>query len=215
MSGVILPDGTTFDIVASYGAAKTMSALSNANPGVATLASSHAVATGDIIEVTSGWPRLNGRVVKAGTVSVNSVPLLGIDTSSTSVYPAGSGTGTVREILTWQRLQWVYNPQTQGGDQGFVTHSPLESFDDYQLPSTRSPQSLTFDLGDDPTLPHFALLDAADSDRSPRALRANLPNGGIIYYNGILTINQTPTLSKGQVMTRKVTFSLQAPSTRY
>lgn len=215
MSGVILPDGTTLDVAATYGASKTMSAVTNANPGVATLASSHGVATSDIIEVTSGWPRLNGRVVKAGTVSVNSVPLTGIDTSSTTVYPAGSGTGTIREILTWQRLQWVYNLQTQGGDQQFTTHSPLESFDDYQLPTSRSPQSLSFELGDDPTLPHFAIMETADEARTNIALRANLPNGSIIYYNGILTLARTPTLSKGQVMVRRATFSLQGLSTRY
>jgi hypothetical protein len=215
MAGVILPDGTTFDIAASYGSSKTMSAVSNANPGVATLASSHGISAGDIMEMTSGWPRLNGRIVKAGTPSTNDIPLTGIDTTSTSVYPAGSGTGTIREILTWQRLQWVYNPQTQGGDQQFVTHSPMESFDDYQLPSTRSPQSLSFDLGDDPTLPHFALMEAADEARTNIALRANLPNGSILYYNGILTLARTPTLSKGNVMVRRATFSLQGASTRY
>jgi hypothetical protein len=109
----------------------------------------------------------------------------------------------------------MYNPQTQGGDQQFVTHSPMESFDDYQLPSSRSPQSLQFDVGDDPGLPHVALMEAADVARTNIALRANLPNGGIIYYNGILTFQQTPTLSKGNVMTRKATFSLQGASTRY
>jgi hypothetical protein len=58
-----------------------MTAVSNANPGVATLEASHGVALNDIIEVTSGWPRLNGRIVKAGTVNVNDVPLVGINTS--------------------------------------------------------------------------------------------------------------------------------------
>lgn len=215
MAGVILPDGTTFDIAATYGAAKNMTAVSNANPGVATLEASHGVAANDIMEVTSGWPRLNGRLVKAGTPSTNDIPLTGINTTSTSDYPAGSGTGTVREVLTWQRLQWIYNVATQGGDQGFVTHSPMESYDDYQLPSSRSPVSLSFDVGDVPGLPHIPLMEAADAARTNIALRANLPNGGIIYYNGILTFAQTPTLSKGNVMVRKATFSLQGLTTRY
>jgi hypothetical protein len=215
MASPILPDGTTFDIAASYGSTKAMSAVTNANPGIATLEASHGVAANDIFEVTSGWPRLNGRVVKAGTPSTNDIPLTGISTVDTNAYPAGSGSGSIREILTWQRLQWVYNVQTQGGDQGFATHSPMESFDEYQLPTSRSPVSLSFEVGDVPGLPHIPLMEAADIARTNVALRANLPNGGIIYYNGILTFAQTPTLNKGNVMVRRATFSLQGLTTRY
>ena len=81
---VKLPNGTTFAIATAYGASKNMTAVTNADPGVATLEASHGITTGDFFEVTSGWSRLTNKIVKAGTVATNDVPLLGIDTSLTS-----------------------------------------------------------------------------------------------------------------------------------
>ena len=47
---VKLPTGTTFAIATAYGASKTMSAVTNANPGVATLEAAHGVVLGDFME---------------------------------------------------------------------------------------------------------------------------------------------------------------------
>lgn len=210
-----LPDGTILSIASTYAAVATLSALTNANPGVATLSASHGVSTGDIIEVTSGWAKLNARVVKAGTVNVNDVPLSGIDTTSTTDYPAGSGIGSVREITAWTQIAQVLTVTTQGGDQQFVEYSYLESNDAYQLPSTRNPMSLTLSIADDATLPHVAVLKAANDDRQVRAIRAQLPGGSVIYYNGIVTYNETPSLTKGQVMAVEATVSLQSRPVRY
>ena len=99
---ISLPNGAIVSIASGYGASKVMSVLTNANPAVATLEASHGVATGDYIEVTSGWSRLTDKIVRAGTVSVNDVPLEGYNTSLTSIYPAGTGTGSVREITGWK-----------------------------------------------------------------------------------------------------------------
>lgn len=210
-----LPDGTILSIAASYGAVKAMSAVTNANPGIATLEASHGVVAGDIMEVTSGWAKLNNRVVKAGTPSTNDIPLTGIDTSSVTFYPAGSGTGSIREIATWQQIQQVLTVTTQGGDQQFTDYSYLESSDSFQLPGVRSPLSLTISIADDASLPHVAILKAASEDRQVRAIRAQLPGSSIIYYNGIVTYNETPSLTKGQVMAVTATVSLQSVPVRY
>jgi len=212
---VRLPNGATLAIASTYGSVATLSALTNANPGVATLSASHGVSTGDIIEVTSGWAQLNNRIVKAGTVATNDVPLTGIDTTNTTTYPAGSGTGSVREITAWQQIVQVTDVSTQGGDQQFATYSFLESSDQFQIPTTRSPQSLQFSVGDDTSLPHYAVLKAANDDRLQRALRVSLPGGSVIYYNAYITLNETPTLTKDQIMTFSVTASLLARPVRY
>lgn len=212
---VRLPDGTTIAIASSYGPTKTIEAITNADPAVATLGSSHAVLTGDVLEVTSGWPKLNGRIVKAGTVAGNDVPLLGINTSSTARYPIGAGTGSIREIASWQTISQIVESSSQGGDQQFVNYSFLDSDDEFQIPSTRTPQSLQFRIADDDTLPHYTILQEANEDRQPRALRATLPNGAVIFYNAYITLNETPTLTKGQIMTVQVTASLLALPTRY
>lgn len=210
-----LPNGAVLSIASAYLASKQMTAVTNANPGVATLEASSGVSAGDIIEITSGWPKLNGLIVKAGTPSSNDIPLTGIDTSSTTFFPAGAGTGSVREVSTWQTITQVIQLQTQGGQQQFATASFLDSDDQFQVPTSRAPQSLTIDIADDISLPHYAVLDAADQDRQPRALRLQLPGSSVIYYNGIVALNRTPSTTKDQVMTLSATFSLQARATRY
>lgn len=212
---VRLPNGATLAIVSTYGASKVLSVLTNANPGVATLEASHGVVLGDIIEVTSGWAKLNNKIVKAGTVTTNDVQLAGIDTSSTTLYPAGSGTGSIREITAFQQITQVLDTSTQGGDQQFATYEFLESDDQFQIPTVRSPQSLQFNVADDTSLPHYALLKAANDDRLQRALRILLPGGSVLYYNAYITLNETPSLTKGQVMSFQVTASLLSRPVRY
>ena len=91
---VKLPNGSLVYIASGYGAAKTMSVLTNASEAVATLEAAHGVVEGDFIEVTSGWSRLTNKIVRAGTISTNDVQLDLYDTTSTTIYAAGAGTGT-------------------------------------------------------------------------------------------------------------------------
>ena len=100
---VSLPNGVLLALATAYAAPQTISAISNASPGVATC-TAHGYANGDILEITSGWSRLNNKLVRAASVAANTFQLEGIDTSSTSLYPAGSGIGTVRKVTTFTQI---------------------------------------------------------------------------------------------------------------
>lgn len=210
-----LPNGATIAIGSVYGATKALSAFSNANPGVATLEASHGIAVGDIFEVTSGWSRANGNVYRASVVATNDVSVEGLNTSSTTMFPAGSGTGTVREVTGWQQITQVLELASSGGDQQFVTYSPLEDDAEHQIPTVKSPVSIKMKIGDDATLPHYAVLAAADADRQQRVIRILLPSGSPIYFSAYVTLQKTPTLTKNEVMGLEVTLSLINQVTRY
>lgn len=212
---VSLPNGSIISIASTYATAATMSVLSNASEAVATLSASHGVVENDILEITSGWSKLNGRIVRADSVATNDVTLEDINTSSTSRYPAGSGTGTVREITAWTQVSQVLESTSAGGEQQFTNYQFLEDDTERQIPTNKSAQSITLRVADDPTLAHYAILSAADEDRLPRAIRVQLPAGGVIYMNGYVTFNKTPTLTINEVMACQVTISLVAEPTRY
>lgn len=212
---VRLPNGATLAIVSTYGASKQMTAVTNATPGHATLEASHGITTGEFMEITSGWPKLNSRIVQAGTVATNDVPLLGIDTTDTVKYPAAGGTGSVRGITAWQTITQILNLSTSGGTQQFATYEFLDSDDQFQIPTVRAPLSLTFGIADDTSLPHYALISAASDDRQQRALKLTLPGGSVLTYNAYITLNATPSLTKGSVMELSVTASLLALPVRY
>jgi hypothetical protein len=211
---VSLPNGVIFSLATAYGSAKTISALTNANPGVAT-STAHGYANGDFLWITSGWSKLNDRVVRASGVATNAFNLEGIDTSATSAYPAGSGTGSAKAVSTFQQISQVLDCQTSGGDMQFANYSFLEQDFETQLPTQASPQVLTLTIADDASLAGYIALKAAAEARDTRALKAVFPNGSVLVYNGYVSFNETPTMTKGQVMGVRATFNLLAKPVRY
>lgn len=212
---VSLPNGAIVAIASGYATLKLMSAVSNANPGVATLEASHGVLSGDLIEVTSGWSRLNNRIVRAGTVATNSVPLEGIDTTSTTRFPAGSGAGSVRKINGFTQLAQIVGSTSEGGEQQFTTYQFLEADSEVRIPTNKSAAGITFTVADDPTLPGYILAQAANEDRLPRAVRIQLPNGSVLLYNAYISLAPIPSLTVNEIMTVQATLSLLSPPVRY
>lgn len=209
-----LPNGAILEIAATLSAAKSMTALSNASPAVAT-AAAHGLAAGDIIVVNSGWTRLNDKVVRVADADSGTFDLEGIDSTNTTVYTPGAGLGSVREVSAWAQISQITDVATSGGDQQFTTFGFLEEDDDRQLPTTKSPISMTVTVADDPALAYVPVCEAADEDKEARPLRLTLPNGSVIYYNAYVSITSTPALSRNNIMTRVITLSLAARPTRY
>lgn len=212
---VTLPNGALVAIASGYSAALDMTAVTNADPAVATLEAAHGVVSGDYLEVTSGWSRLTDKVVQAGTVATNDVPLLGIDTTLTSIYSAAGGTGSVRKITGWTQLSQILQSSSSGGEQQFLEYQFLESDAQKRIPTFKSASGLSFSIADDPTLAGYILASEANDDRLPRAVRITLPNGAVIVYNAYISLNKTPSLTVNEIMACEITLSLLAEPVRY
>lgn len=211
---VSLPNGATVEIASGIGSALTVSALTNADPAVAT-STAHGLSEGDYVIVTSGWSRLTDRVVRLGTTDANTFELEGINTSSTSVFAAGAGTGSVKEITGWTQLQQILSSTSNGGEQQFLDYQFLESDAAKRIPTFKSPAGLAFTVADDPTLAGYILAKAANDDRLPRAVRVNLPNGAKLLYYAYISLAPSPSLSVNEVMAVQVTLSLLGEPVRY
>lgn len=212
---IYFPNGTALAVASVLGASKSMSAISNAAEAVATLEASHGIIVDDIMVMTSGWGNLDGSIQKAKTVATNDVTLKNLDTTSTSRYPAGSGAGSIKEVTAWTAITQVMNLRTGGGDQQFAQYQFLESDTQRQIPTVRSPMTLEFELGDDQNLGWYDTLRAISDSRVATPLRATLPNGGVIYYNGIITMSETPSMNVNQPMALSVSVALSAKPTRF
>lgn len=211
---VSLPNGATVEIASGIGSALTVSALTNADPGVAT-STAHGLTDGDYVIVTSGWSRLTDRVVRVDDSDTNTFALEDIDTSSTSVYPAGAGTGSVKKVTGWTQLQQILTSTSNGGEQQFLDYQFLESDAAKRIPTFKSPAGLAFTVADDPTLAGYILAKAANDDRLPRAVRVNLPNGAKLLYYAYISLAPSPSLSVNEVMAVQVTLSLLGEPVRY
>ena len=211
---ISLPNGALVAIASGYGSVLSVTALTNANPAVATSVA-HGLTDGDIIEVTSGWSRLTKKIVKVDQLTVDTFLMMGIDSSLTSIYPAASGVGSVRKITGWTQLSQILDSSSSGGEQQFLEYQLLETDAQKRIPTFKSAAGLTFSIADDPTLAGYILASTANDDRLPRAVRITLPNGSVIYYNAYISLNKTPSLTVNQIMACQATLSLLAEPVRY
>ncbi len=207
--------GTSVAIASAYGAAKTMSAISNASEAVATLEASHGIVVDDVIEITSGWPALSGQLARVKTVATNDVTLELIDTSSTTQFPAGSGAGSVRKVSTWQSLGQIdADISSSGGEQQFRQIRLLSQLEEIELPTTRTATRLTLPYYDDPTAAWQAVVKAARDAKSPRGVRLSYPNGYITYGNGYWGMPDFATPRDG-VLGGDITVNMSARANTY
>ena len=211
---VSLPNGSVVAIASGYGSVKTITGISNANPGVVTSAA-HGFTDGDIIEVTSGWSRLTDKIVRVDDALSGTFELEGIDTSSTSIYPTGGGAGSAREITGWTQLAQITDSTSVGGEQQFLEYQFLESDSSKRIPTFKSAAGVTFTIADDPNLPGYILAKQANDDRAQRAVRITLSNGQVLFYNAFVSLSTIPSLTVNELMTVQVTLSLLAEPVRY
>ena len=122
----------------------------------------------------SGWSKLTDRIVRVDDSATDAFDLEGINTTSTSLYPAGGGAGTARKISGWTQLAQITNSSSEGGEQQFLTYQFLESDSEKRIPTTKSAAGITFTIADDPTLPGYQLAKEANDDRLPRAVLLTL-----------------------------------------
>jgi Phage tail tube protein, TTP len=186
--------GTQFAIGSTYGAAKAVTAISNASPAVATLEASHGVVPGDFIEISSSWDLANGRVFRVSAVASNDCTLEGFNALDTAKYPPGTGVGTAREITAWTTLSQITPAfSVAGGDQNFADTTFVTNLIRTQIPTDRNAITVTLPFFFDPTLAWFATVRTAADAAAPYAFRMIFPNGSRLVVGAYWSLRGVPT----------------------
>lgn len=208
-----LPNGSTFEIASALAASKSFTAITNGTaPSVS--ATSHGLIVGDYIVLTSGWSKINNRVFRVASSTTDAFTIAGVDTTSTTLYPAGQGAGSFQKVTGWTAISQITEVSFSGGEQQFLNFAFLEDADEKQMPTSKSAISMSLTVADDPNLPYVALVEAADVDLKARPLKLNLVSGSVMAYNAVVSITSTPTVTRDELMTRTITLSLQSRPTR-
>lgn len=215
--GLKFPNGAVLGISTAFAAAAVaVTATSNADPAVATVAAAGGIVAGDVLLVTSNWNAINECVAVAGTIADGtSIPLLGLDTTDTVDFPEGEGTGALLKVADWQDFSQQGDVSTSGGDQQFWTGQFLEdkSGRQRQVPTTKNAQSMSLPLYFDPSLPWYKAAKNVDRKRQPVVLRARLPDGDSLYWYGYLSFNSSPAMAANSPMQNNCTFSINSEVT--
>lgn len=211
---VYLPNGSIVAIASGYGSPFNVSAVTNADPAVAT-ATAHGLADGDYIDFVSGWARATDRIFRVDGGTTNTFELEDFDSTSTSLYPNGGGAGTARRITGWTQLAQILDSSSVGGEQNYWTGQFLEGDREIRIPTTKSAAGIDFQIADDPGQPGYQLAKQANDDRDPRAVRITLANGGILLYKAYISLSVIPSLTVNEAMTLGVSLSLLGDPIRY
>jgi len=209
------PEGSKFFFSQTFAAAKTLSAMSNANPTVGNSVG-HGFIAGDEALLTSGWEDATNAVFKLSAPSADTVGILGLDTTDTSFYPAGGGaSSTLQKVTQWVEIPQILTISTQGGDPRFTTVSPLARRNSFNVPTGFNPTSLTLTLGHDAANAAYQTMLAISRTLKPVAIKMQLSGGAVTYGYGYLAASEFPSLNQNQPNQVQVALSLQGRAISY
>lgn len=191
------PEGSKFYFSNTLAAAKNITALSNANPAVATSVA-HGYVDGDEVLLTSGWEDATDSVVKVDQLTADTFELEGMNTLDLNFYPAGSGVGTAQKISTWVEIPQVLGISTQGGDARFTTISPLAKRNDINVPTGFNAMSINVTLGHDPANANYQQMVDISRTLSKVAFKMVLSGGAVAYGYGYMSVSESPQLNRNQ-----------------
>lgn len=195
-----LPEGSSQQFSNTLAAAKTITAITNANPAVATC-TAHGYSTGDEIMLSSGWEDATDSVYKIESLDANSFKILGLDSTNTSFFPAGSGGGSAQKLSAWTAIPQVLTISASGGDARFTDVNPLAKRNGIRIPTGFNATSITLSLGFDATTPTYKTMVGISRSLSKVAFKQVLSGGSVQYGYGYLTVSEFPKLNNNQVNT--------------
>lgn len=210
-----VPTGSTFFIASTFAASKTTTVVTNASEAVVTSAG-HGYSSGDIVEMTSGWGRLNRRNFRIKSVATDTFVLEGADTSSTTFYPVGTGVGSVRKISTFTQITTTMNPQSTGGDPKTVTYKFIESDVEYSINDGFTASSYTLELDADSIgSAGYTALKTLTEVQTDTSLKIVTRNGALIFQPCTVALNEAIRMQDGQINRVNVSFNGNNRLTRY
>lgn len=211
MAGEKLPDGARIYLGTTLANAVNITAITNANPGVAS-AVAHGYADGDYLVMQAPWAQLDGMLVRVSGETTDAFDLEGFDTTDTTAFPASSNTAKSQKVSAWLEIPKITQPSMSGGDQQYAQFQYLAERIQRQIPTVKNAKSLTMQVTDEGgTSAIFTALVAADKSLTPQPIRVVLADGSEIVYMMYVGFDKQPSLTQGQIMTNALALTMAAP----
>lgn len=208
------PEGAKFLFSSTFAAAKTISAVTNADPAVAT-STAHSYTDGMEVLFNSGWEDAGDSVYRVDGAVTNSFAFEDLDTTDTDWFSAGSGIGTAQLVSSWVEIPQVLTISTTGGDPKFTPIAPLARRNAFQVPTGFNPTSITLGLGYDAQNANYKLMKNISRTLTKVAFKMLLAGGETSYGYGYMAVSEIPALASGQPNQVQASFSLIGRSISY
>lgn len=192
-------------------AADTVSAITKANPGVAT-ATAHGMSNGAfILGNIEGMKELNGRVFRIANIAANTFELEGEDTTNYDTFTSGN----VQEVTFGTSFGTVRGLTTNGGDFPFIDTTTIHDKVATQIPGIASAISYQFEhIWDIANVALLAMKLASDT-KTQRAFKFTFANGAIMVFNGYCGATLIPAGNAQDLVTTQTTITMFGSPTYY
>lgn len=197
MAAIGVPGSKIF--MGTYSAAQAFSSITNASEAVLSFTANPSLAANDIFKMTGGWSEASGNLFRAKSPSGSGPYLVtaeGFDSTSTTLYPAGTGAGNAYEAGTFTQITQVKDQggiTTSGGDLTFKEYGFLEVGRKNRTPDVRNPVGLQVKCYEDVSLSWYATVLAASKNRGvDYPFYILLPNGAKIYFSAYVSLTEVP-----------------------
>ncbi|MGH6625143.1 MAG: phage tail tube protein [Burkholderiaceae bacterium] len=192
-------------------AAKTITAITKANPAVAT-STTHGYTNGDVLLLKiSGMTQLDYRVVRAAGVTANDFQLEGVDSTSFDTFVSG----TAEKITFGATASTLQDINGSGGEAESIGVSTIHDDQNIEIPGNRTPIVYNFGSLWDPGDAALKQMQVFDNSKTAGCLQITFATGAKLYFAAYMSAPLVPVGSAGQPVTTPVTFRLRGRITNY
>jgi hypothetical protein len=191
-------------VQSAIAAAKTITALTKANPGVCTSVA-HGYTTGDYVKLTiSGMYQVDSMVARIIQLTADTFSLEGIDTTLYDTFSSG----TAEKITFGTTLSTAVSLNASGGDFSFIDTTTIHDNVKKQIPGVANPASFTFENIWDVSDAGLIALKAASDASAMRAVRFTFSNSQKLVFTGYIGASMLPTGSAQDIVKTQVAITM-------
>jgi hypothetical protein len=202
----------TIAMQSAIAAAKTITGITNASPGVATSAS-HGYSNGDyVILQVQGMLGLQDKVVRVASVATDTFALEGINTTDFGTFTSG----TAEKLTFGTSITSATTMSSSDGGFDMIDTTTIHAANKSEIPGLPGSQSYTFENIWDPTDAGQIAMKTASDSQAKRAYKYTFGTGGkIMVFAGYVGFNGAPGGSSQQLVTTSAVITSQGSPTYY
>jgi hypothetical protein len=209
-----VPEGSSFSFSSTFAATTPLTAVSNASPAVVTSVG-HGYVDGDLVMIQSGWEDIQDSVVKVNQTTADAWEMVDINTSSTTLFSPGAGTGTASKISGWVTIPQVLTISTAGGDPEYTDVHPLSKRQAFSIPVGFNAAKIELTLGHDASNANYKTMLGLSRAGTKVAFRMLLSGGEQSLGYGYIAVAEVPNLTARQVNTVKCSITFLGRTVSY
>lgn len=195
----------------ALGAPKTITAITKANPAVAS-STAHGMTNGLVgLFKVNGMRQLDYRVVRVAGVTTDSFQLEGVDSTAFDTFISGTF-----EVITFGASASSFKDVTaSGGEAAGIDTTTIHDDQQTEIPGNRSPLVYSFGSFWIPSDPALLALNGFDEIKSPCAVQITFATGNKVFMVGYPSAPMNPTGSSGASVDTPITLRLRGRLTFY